>query len=283
MATNQNTPLPREFEFTDDDFQFLRNLVLEKTGISLSDSKREMIYRRVGRRLRELNLNSFYQYGKLLRKDAGDELVLFTNAITTNLTAFFREPHHFKFLSNNVLPELIRAGKDKLRFWSAGCSTGEEPYSIAITIKKYFQHAQNNLQTSILATDIDTSVLKKAKQGFYNSEIINDLDFLVRKNWFSKTDLSGSNHHTVKEEVKNLVNFKTLNLVKDWSVPGMFDVIFCRNVIIYFDKSTQKKLIDRFADTLEDNGYLFLGHSESLFHISERFELVGHTIYRKTS
>ena len=281
MEMNDNDNNFREFEFTDDDFQFLRQLVLDKTGISLSSSKHEMVYRRLASRLRELNLSSFYQYGKLLRKDVGNELILLTNAITTNLTAFFREPHHFKFLSSTVLPHFAQTEKNTVKIWSAGCSTGEEPYSIAITFKKFCQQTPNALDASILATDIDTHVLKKAKLGIYDDEVIKSLDFLVRKNWFEKGSGLNQGNYIVQDEVKKLISFKMVNLVKEWPVPRTFDIIFCRNVIIYFDKQTQKNLIDRFADALSDQGYLFLGHSESLFHISDRFELVGQTIYRK--
>jgi len=273
----------REFKFTDKDFMTLRDLVNWHTGISLSLSKKELVYSRLTRRLRKLNLQSFKSYCQLLQSDnRGEELVHFINAVTTNLTSFFRESHHFDFLSKTMLPELAarKVIRPRLRIWSAGCSTGEEPYSIAMSVKESFP-LHNNYDIKILATDLDSSVLEKATNGIYSREKLSSIMPHRQKKWFRKGHSLNSGYVQIKPEVQNLVTFRQLNLMNDWPMKGPFDGIFCRNVIIYFDKPTQKVLIDRFANILANGGYLFLGHSESLFKVTSRFKLVGQTIYQK--
>ena len=272
----------REFIFTENDFQTLRALVSKHTGISLSDSKRELVYSRLTRRLRELNIKSFSRYCELLQdKKNNSELVHFTDAVTTNLTSFYREPHHFQFIEKNLLPHIATSSSKygRFRFWSAGCSTGEEPYSLAMTLKEFFP-AINNYDIKILATDLASTVLATAEAGVYTDDRIKTVAPHRQKKWFTKDRNNPGTFH-VNEELQKLITFRKLNLMEEWPMRGKFDAIMCRNVLIYFDKPTQRFLVDRFANLLKDDGYLFLGHSESLFKVSDRFNLVGQTIYRK--
>lgn len=272
----------REFIFTDKDFHLLRKLVNRYTGITLSDAKRELVYSRLTRRLRELNLKTFSKYCELLQDGAHtDEVVHFTNAVTTNLTSFFREPHHFEYIAKNVLPDIAARpyGERRVRFWSAGCSTGEEPYSLAMTLTEHFQGI-NNFDIKILATDLASSVLDTAVNGLYPAEKLKTISPRRQIDYFNR-DPQNQQMMKIKSSVQNLVTFRHLNLMSDWPMKGPFEMIFCRNVLIYFDKSTQRILVDRFANLLADNGYLFLGHSESLFKVTDRFSLAGQTIYKK--
>jgi len=273
----------REFLFTDRDFLILRDLVNHHTGISLSDAKRELVYSRLTRRLRQLNLKSFSKYCELLQSDSmGEELVHFTNALTTNLTSFFREPHHFNYLSKVLLPELVarKAGNPRFRFWSAGCSTGEEPYTMAMCFREALPFP-NNFDLKILATDLDSSVLDTAISGIYPAEKLETILPHRQKKWFYKDGTYDHGLKHISPELQQFITFRQLNLMHEWPMKGPFDAIFCRNVVIYFDKPTQRILIDRFANLLDTGGYLFLGHSESLFKVSDRFKLVGQTIYQK--
>lgn len=273
--------MSREFNFTDKDFNFIRKLVAEKTGISLSEAKRDMVYSRLSRRLRKLELDRFDHYCDLLKSEKNDELVQFINAITTNLTAFFRENHHFEYLKNTVLPELLRKKSDKrIRIWSAGCSTGEEPYSIAMVVKEATQ-AFKGWDIKILATDLDSSVVQKASTGIYTTQRVNGISKERLQKYFQKNADANSDELRVNQQIRELITFKQLNLMHDWPMKGPFDIIFCRNVVIYFDKDTQRVLFDRYANLLASNGHLFIGHSESLFKVSERFRLIGGTMYQK--
>ena len=276
--------IEKEFLFTENDFKYLTQLIHETTGISLKSDKQELVYGRLSRRLRELGLTSFNQYCDLLKNDDKDEAVHFINAITTNVTHFFRENHHFEFLKDTLIPELIRekssAYQPKLRIWSAGCSSGNEPYSIAMVLKECISNA-SRWDVKILATDLDSNILNVAKLGIYPYSSMKTVTEDRRKRWFKSG--SGINDGTVKvsRDLKDLISYKKLNLMDTWPMEGKFDFIFCRNVAIYFDTQTREKIIDRFADQLTDNGYLFVGHSETLFSVTSRFESVGKTIYRK--
>ena len=277
--TTQN----REFKFTKKDFDFLRTISNSRTGIVVSDDKFDMFYARLSRRLRKLGLTDFKQYcGFIEADDSGEEVLELVNAITTNLTAFFRENHHFEFLANTVLPKLLRENKDdrKIRIWSAGCSTGEEPYSLAITLKENLP-ANLHWDTQILATDIDSNVLSKASKGVYAEDRVKDMPKQKLRDWFMKGSGSNAGSVRIKPDARSLIKFGQLNLMENWSVGDIKDVIFCRNVVIYFDRESKAKLIDRYADNLKDGGYLFIGHSESLYKITDRFELIGNTIYQK--
>lgn len=277
--TSQN----REFKFTKKDFDFLRKISNARTGIVVTDDKFDMFYARLSRRVRALGFSNFSQYCDFVSSDrAGDEVLELINAVTTNLTAFFRENHHFEFLSKTVLPKLLKENRDekKIRIWSAGCSTGEEPYSLAITLKENLP-ANLRWDIEILATDIDSNVLAKASKGVYTEDRVKDMHKKILHRWFMRGKGSNAGSVRVKPEVRSLINFGQLNLMESWNAGDIKDVIFCRNVIIYFDRESKTRLVNRYADNLKDGGYLFIGHSESLYKITDRFELIGNTIYQK--
>ncbi|WP_440877313.1 CheR family methyltransferase [Thalassotalea sp. PLHSN55] len=272
-----------EFTLNNDDFDFICRFVYEHTGIVLNEGKREMIYRRFTRIIRERKLNSFTQYCDLLRKQPEQESNYFFNAITTNLTSFFREQHHFDYLLATELPRLAiaNANSKRIRVWSCASSTGEEPYSLAIAIREQLQALIGQWDIKILATDIDTNVLNKAKKGVYAINKIEEITEQYKHQYFHRG--IGKNLHSVRVDssLQNLITFKQLNLLDGWPMTGKFDIVFCRNVLIYFDKPTQQELFARFLDILEPGGILVLGHSESLGTFEQYFENVGRTIYRK--
>ena len=267
------------FAFTDRDFNFISKFIGDHTGIVLSDAKRDLIYGRLASRLRARQLTKFSEYCELLKAGDTEEVEHCINALTTNLTSFFREQHHFDFLKNDLLPTLIKEKTSKtLRVWSAGCSTGEEPYSIAMTI---LETLPRGWDVRILATDLDTKVVDTASKGIYKLDRVEGIPKTRLKQWFQKG--TGANEGMVKvsSKLQEIITFKQLNLLSNWPMKGSFDIIFCRNVVIYFDKSTQAVLFDRFAQQLDDNSHLFIGHSETLNNVCDRFELLGHTIYKK--
>jgi len=271
----------KEFPFTDKDFQFIQTLVAERTGIVLTEIKRTMVYSRIARRIRHCGVATFEEYCQLLKAGDESELISFTNAITTNLTSFFREPHHFDYLANTVLPELEKTKKDKrIRIWSAGCSSGEEPYSIAMTVQDYFAH-KDGWDIKILASDLDFDMVERASRGVYNEDRVTGLDKKHLQKYVKKGkgDLQGS--VKMDRRLMDMITFKQLNLLHEWPFKGPFDFMFCRNVVIYFNKETQKELFDRYAEHLPENAPLFIGHSESLFKVTDRFKSMGQTIYRK--
>ncbi|WP_126454260.1 CheR family methyltransferase [Sulfuriflexus mobilis] len=273
----------REFQFSDRDFNRIRQLVSQHTGISLSEAKRDMVYSRLARRLREVDLQDFGSYCSLIDSPKGeDELLNFTNAITTNLTSFFREPHHFEYLQKTLLPELMKTNAQtrRLRIWSAGCSTGEEPYSIALAIREVIPE-NSDWDIKILATDLDSNVLAKGQSGIYDAERIAGLSKQRARNWFLRGKGDKQNLVRVHPALQEMISFKRLNLMNEWPIKGPFDFMFCRNVVIYFDKPTQSVLFDRYADLLVDDARLFLGHSETMFKVCDRFKLIGNTIYQK--
>ncbi|MEQ1789261.1 MAG: protein-glutamate O-methyltransferase [Rickettsiales bacterium] len=272
----------REFAFSEREFHFLSGLVNKRTGIMFEDKKKDMVYSRLVRRLRVLKLKTFAEYCELVQGDGGvEEMGNLVNALTTNLTSFFREGHHFKHLQEKVLlPLVASAPRPKhLRIWSAGCSAGMEAYSIAMTIKSTFKDL-SSWDAKILATDIDTNMLATGKSGEYNVEQFENIPTIHRSDVIlTKKDDS----IRMSDELKQLIFFKQLNLLEHWPMSGAFDAIFCRNVVIYFDKPTQKKLFNRFAELIKPNGWLYIGHSENLHNVCDRFELIGKTIYRKIS
>jgi chemotaxis protein methyltransferase CheR len=272
----------REFHFGDEDFDALRSLVRKHTGISLSEAKRELVYGRLARRLRALGINTFREYRELLTSEPdGREIVEFCNAITTNLTAFFRESHHFDYLRDEVLTPLVTGSPgQRVRIWSAGCSTGEEPYSIAMTVREALPGGQRH-DLKILATDLDSDVLSKGRSGIYGSDRVKGLSPARLKSFFQEQHEAGATRHAVKDELRELITFKQLNLMNELPMKGPFDVIFCRNVVIYFDKDTQRELFKRYARVQRPGDILFLGHSESMFKLSDDYTLVGRTIYRR--
>ncbi len=271
----------REFAFGEEDFQALRALVKSLTGIHLSEQKRELVYGRLTRRLRTLQLRSFAEYRERLKKDA-QEVAELCNAITTNLTSFFREPHHFQYLRDHVLAPLAadRDGTRRLRIWSAACSTGEEPYSIAMTVLEALPDAAR-WDVRILATDLDSEVLHRARRGVYPAERTGNLSAQRLQRFFSDRQEAGGLCRQIVPEVAGLVTFKQLNLIHALPMRGPLDVIFCRNVVIYFDKDTQRELFFRVARLQRPGDLLFLGHSESLFKVCDSYALIGKTIHRR--
>lgn len=274
-------PMEREFELSDSEFERLQHLVHTQTGIALSAAKRELLYGRLARRLRKLNLSTFAEYCKILETGGSDELQELTNAITTNLTSFFREDHHFKQLADEALREVEqrRSAPRRIRLWSSACSTGEEPYSIAMVLRESLAHL-NNWDVKVLATDIDSKVLATAQEGIYGPDRLRGISPDRRNRWFEPTP-GRSGHYSASPELKSLITFKRLNLLEPWPMRGIFDIIFCRNVVIYFDKPTQRVLFDRMAQLQEPGGWLFIGHSENLQNVTKCYRLVGRTVYRR--
>jgi chemotaxis protein methyltransferase CheR len=270
----------REFAFELADFNALRELIKKNTGISLADSKMEMVYGRISRRLRHLKLRSFVDYRRMLESDES-EWIEFCNAMTTNLTSFFRESHHFDFLRDHLLrPKLGQpSASRRIRIWSAACSSGEEPYSIAMTVIGAIPDFRR-WDIRILATDIDSQILATARRGIYPAARLEALGDQRVRDYFQPLP-GNAGQYRVAPEVASLVTFKQLNLVQPLPMKGPLDAVFCRNVIIYFDKETQKVLLGHIAALQRKDDLLFLGHSESLFKVSEDYGLIGKTIYRR--
>ena len=271
----------REFQFGEQDFQSLRALVKQLTGIHLGDQKRELVYGRLTRRLRALRLKSFADYRERLARDES-ELSELCNAITTNLTAFFREPHHFQYLREHWLEPLAAnpRAERRLRIWSAACSSGEEPYSIAMTVLETLPHPAS-WDVRILATDLDSEVLERARLGVYPLERTAHLSAQRLQRFFIEQRTARAASFRIAPEVASLVTFKRLNLMQPLPMKGPLDVIFCRNVVIYFDKGTQRDLFARIGQLQRPGDLLFLGHSENLFKVCDRYGLIGKTIYRR--
>lgn len=269
---------------SDREFNQLREFIYSHTGISLSDHKRMLLCSRLSKRLRYFGFKKYKEYFNYLTEQdsSGEELVEMINAMTTNKTDFFRETHHFQFIKDKVIPAVKQRAKNTgsrhLRFWSAGSSTGEEAYTLAMTLLDCFPELYN-WNMKILATDIDTRVLEKAAAGIYSLEQSKKVPFIYWDRFFKK--MPDSQQVVVKSELKAMIHFLWLNLLTNpWPMHGLFDVIFCRNVIIYFNSETQHQLIDRMAQILKPGGYLMLGHSESLHGIHDGFRHVGHSIYQ---
>jgi len=265
----------REFVFTSADFERVRKLIYGRAGISLSASKREMVYSRLGRRLRILGLSDFSDYLHLLEDGGAEEWEAFTNSLTTNLTAFFREDHHFPLLA-----ELLQRqrGGGPISLWCAAASTGEEPYSMAMTAIEAF--GTSNPPVRILATDIDTNVLAKAEQGIYAMERLEKMPQERVRRFFLRGTGKHAGQARVRDELRAMISYRPLNLLDaDWRIRGPFHAIFCRNVMIYFDKPTQYGILRKFMPLLCPDGLLFAGHSESFHHAADLFRPRGKTVY----
>ncbi len=264
----------REFLFTTQDFERVRRLIYRHAGISLSDAKVDMVYSRLARRLRALGLASFREYLDRLEADAGAEWEAFINALTTNLTAFFREAHHFDILKTFLQERRARP----INIWSAASSTGEEAYSIAMTAIETLPDAPQTVR--ILASDLDTQVLQKASEGVYPWERVSRLGEARLKRFFLKGTGSREGWVKIRPQLRQMVRFFRLNLLDaHWPIEGPLDVIFCRNVLIYFDKPTQLRVLERMKPLLRPDGLLILGHSEALYHAAHLFRLRGQTVY----
>jgi chemotaxis protein methyltransferase CheR len=274
-------PRAEDVTLSNKDFKFICEFVYENTGIVLGESKREMVYRRLSRIIRERDFDSFTQYCQLLKTDPKSEMNYFVNSITTNLTSFFREQHHFEFLTTSELPRLLKNKTDKkIRIWCSASSTGEEPYSIAMTIMDFMADKLSTWDVKVLATDIDSNVLGKASAGIY-SDKDNLMPVDTKKRFFNTGTGQNNQRIKAKSNIRDLITFKQLNLLHEWPMKGQFDVIFCRNVIIYFDKETQNDLFIRFYELLPPGGILILGHSENLGQSQQFFDNIGRTVFRK--
>lgn len=272
------------YELTDIDFERISRLVYEQSGINLHAGKKELVKARLGKRLREGKFGSFRDYYHYVTTENGiDELVTMIDSISTNLTSFFREESHFHKL-HEIVPEMIKTAYNnrripKLRIWSAGCSTGEEPYSLAITAREIAD--EKNCDLRILGTDISTRTLKTAIAGIYPKEKTKNIPPLLLRKYFQIGQKRWSDYYRVKRELKDIIRFRRFNLMESPSFNDPFDIIFCRNVMIYFDKETQKILVDKFYGCLKEGGYFFAGHSESLTGLKHRFKYIEPSIYRK--
>lgn len=264
----------KEFEFTARDFERVRALIHKKAGIALAESKQEMVYSRLARRLRATGIGSFVSYLDQLEQGGSDEeWEAFTNALTTNLTSFFREAHHFP-----ILAEHIKKIKEPIEIWCSAASTGEEPYSIAMTACEAFNTLTPPVR--IIATDIDTNVLNTGANGVYSIDRLDKMSPERAKRFFLRGKGAREGMVRVRPELRQMITFKQVNLLEsNWGISGQFDAIFCRNVMIYFDKPTQGKILDRFAPLMKPDGLLFAGHSENFLYVTDAFKLRGKTVY----
>lgn len=274
----QKTETVKEFDFTRRDFERVRALIHQRAGISLADSKQEMVYSRLARRLRATGIQSFATYLDDLEAGRMDrEWESFTNALTTNLTSFFREAHHFPLLLEHLIA-VRKKDTRPLTIWCSAASTGEEPYSIAMTACEAFNTLSPPVH--IVATDIDTNVLSTASNGVYPMERLDKMSPERLRRFFLKGKGAHEGMARVRPELRNLVTFKQLNLLADgWPLEGQFDAIFCRNVMIYFDKPTQRKILGRFVPLMKPHALLFAGHSENFLYVSDSLRLRGKTVY----
>ncbi len=268
----------KEFIFNGRDFDRVRDLIYKKAGISLADSKQEMVYSRLARRLRATGINSFSTYLDSLERGTSEtEWEAFTNALTTNLTSFFREEHHFP-----ILAEHVKNRKEAVNVWCSASSTGEEPYSIAMTLCEVFGTLKPPVH--IIATDIDTNVLATASKGVYNIDRLEKMSQDRISRFFLRGKGAQEGMVRIRPELRDLISFRQLNLLEDgWALTGPFDVIFCRNVMIYFDKLTQGNILKKFVPLMKKDGLLFAGHSENFLYVSDDFKLRGKTVYELAS
>lgn len=276
MTKNNENNVNKEFTFTDNDFHRIAGLIYQTAGIALAVSKKEMVYSRVSRRLRSSQFRTFDTYITNLENNPhSDEWQHFVNALTTNLTAFFREEHHFPILS-----EYLKQHDKPIKIWCCAASTGEEPYSIAITACETF--GTNKQSIEIIATDIDTQVLATASDGIYQMDRLSKIRPELLRKYFFKGKQAQLGLAKVKPELRQMIEFRSLNLLDDsWDLEGPFDIIFCRNVMIYFDKATQSKILRKFEPYLKKGGLLFAGHSENFSYLSTAYKLEGKTVYSK--
>ncbi|MDP3087349.1 MAG: CheR family methyltransferase [Methylotenera sp.] len=270
----ENNQNDREFDFTAVDFARVRKLIYQHAGISLSEAKSDMVYSRIGRRLRTVGYDSFKNYlDNLESENNPDEWEAFTNALTTNLTSFFREEHHFPILAEHLITL-----KKPIRIWCSAASTGEEPYTIAMTACEAFGTMKPPVE--IIATDIDTNVIATASRGVYPYERVSKLSDGRRKQFFQKGTGAQEGSVRVRNELRSLITFEQLNLLDEqWALKEPFDAIFCRNVMIYFDKPTQSKILSHFVPLMKSHALLFAGHSENFLYVSNDFHLRGKTVY----
>lgn len=278
MKTLKNAALEREFAFSDLEFKHICKLIYERAGIHLTPSKKDMVYSRLARRLRANNISTFSDYLHIVETNSGSEREAFVNALTTNVTSFYREAHHFPVLAEHVRGLTQRR---PINIWCNAASTGEEPYTIAMTMVDLFDSLTPPVR--IIATDIDTQALQKASSGIYSLEHAQKLPKEVLERFFLKGRDDKAGQVKVRKELRDLISFSQLNLQdKQWPIKGCFDAIFCRNVMIYFDKATQHKILQKFVPFMQKDALLFAGHSESLQGVNDMFKLRGKTVYSLT-
>lgn len=275
----------QELTLTDKDFRLISQLVYDHCGINLHEGKKELIRARLAKKLRAGKFTSFPEYMEHVQEDkSGREFSDFIDMLSTNLTSFFRENQHFEYVKNVLLPKLIekkqKSGNNRVRVWSAGCSSGEEPYSIAITLLENLP-ASGRWDARILATDISTRILEKAKAGVYAAERVQPVPLQEKRKYLVSKKQDRQTIFEVRQSLREMITFRYLNLMDDWPIKGPLDFIFCRNVMIYFDKPTQASLVNRYWDLLGSGGVLFTGHSESLTGIEHKFKYIQPTIYMK--
>jgi len=268
--------MSKEFKYEQSDYQRVASHLYRIAGIHLGDTRKEMVYSRLTRELRRLGLESVRDYLDYLDHAGQHEWTRFVNILTTNLTSFFREPHHFRILTERILP----VAQQPVSIWSCGCASGEEAYSIAMACHEYYRQAQ--APVSILATDINTTMLQGAERGIYERASVEELELERLRSYFWDGDGANSGFVKVKDLLRRTIQFRMLNLMQpEWTIDGQFDAIFCRNVMIYFDKNTQYQILKRFVPLLrQPHGLLFAGHSEAFFNAKDLFTPMGATTYR---
>lgn len=267
-----------EFLFTTEDFREIAAMLNADSGIALPESKATLVYSRLAKRLRILGIANFRDYCALIAGEAGaDERMKMLAALTTNVTKFFREPHHFEHLQAKALPELIDAARKghRLRLWSAACSTGQEPYTMAMTLLEAMPDAAK-YDVKILATDIDPNVVAHGRRGVYSESEVSPVPSALKSKYLSKAGAGWE----VNDNLREIVAFRELNLIGNWPMRGRFDIIFCRNVVIYFAEDTQVKIWNRFRSVMSPGGWLYIGHSERVTGDGGAFTTAGLTTYR---
>jgi chemotaxis protein methyltransferase CheR len=266
---------------TDGEFARFADLIRDQTGIHLRDHKRQLLVARLGQRLRALGLSTFSAYYQFLVCDtSGNELLTLINRVTTNKTSFFREPHHFEFIRSHMIPQVKREGGRQLRIWSAGCSSGEEPYSIAMTLLQALG-SHNGWDLRILASDIDSDVLEQASAGMYDMELLEEVPPDLRGKYFLRGYGEFEGLARVRPELRKMIDFRRINLSQpNWGIHQRFDIVFCRNVIIYFERPVQERIVRSLASHLRPGGYYFSGHSENLYYLHDVLVTVEPSIYQ---
>ena len=278
---NANMPALSDSEFAE-----LVKIIYDKTRIQMSNHKRALVTSRLSKRLRTLHMDSFREYIDFVKNAKDEELTNFVNAVTTNKTDFFRENKHFEYMKSTFLPNWEKNFKDgkvkNLRIWSAACSTGEEPYTIQMTLHEYFGANYDRYDIKVLASDIDTNVLAHGRAGIYREESVEPIQDNILRKYFLKGTGDKEGLYKVKDVLKKNLFFRQLNFKdEDFDIHTQFDLIFCRNVIIYFDKEFQKELFNKFHRYLKEDSLVFIGHSETLFGVSDKFKYVASNIYKK--
>jgi chemotaxis protein methyltransferase CheR len=279
------TVIPKSVHLSDHDFNQVRDVVHELAGINLNEGKKELVVARLSKRIRQLGMKSVGQYLEYVQEERTQkELITMLDALSTNLTSFWRESQHFEYLAKETVPRIVERARTsddfRIRAWSAGCSTGEEPYSLIMQVLAHLDRAIR-YDFKLLATDLSTRVLGIAREGVYSAERVKPLPNDLRSRFIVSEPSDNGKFYRVTDEVKTHASFARLNLMESWPMHGPMDFIFCRNVMIYFDKPTQGRLVRRFFDLLRPGGTLYIGHSESLTGVEHNFRYIRPTVYEK--